>query len=135
MTDNEIVKAFELCLSGASHPCRECPLDNEYSCKDKLDKELLDLINRQKAEIERLREIISVTDKTLKKCATLARTEAIKEFAEGLKNRIDNLEYTANITRKTVPVETLFTQVNWVLHEVVPETIDNLAKEMTGETK
>lgn len=28
-------------------------------------------------------------------------------------------------------VETLYTQVNWVFHEIVPKTIDNLMKEMT----
>lgn len=59
------------------------------------------------------------------------RAEAIKEFAERLKENISNMEYTADVKRKTVPTETLFAQVNWVFHEIVPETIDKLVKEMT----
>lgn len=61
----------------------------------------------------------------------LAKSEAIKEFAERLKANISYMEYTANVKRKTIPIETLFTQANWLLHEIVPETIDKLVKEMT----
>ena len=67
MTDKEIIKAFELCatpyiydvrtLRSAPHWCDSCPLrtDPEH-CKNMLAKYTLDLINHQKAEIERLRE-------------------------------------------------------------------------------
>lgn len=63
----------------------------------------------------------------------LAKTEAIKEFAEKLKESISNMEYRANVQRKTVSVETLYTQVNWVFREIVPKTIDAFVKEMTEE--
>lgn len=52
MTDNEIIKALECCMNA----CKECPF-KKYGeeCAAKLNKCALDLINRQKAEIERLR--------------------------------------------------------------------------------
>lgn len=51
----------------------------------KENQEYYDIINRQKAEIERLREIISVTDETLKKCATIAKAEAVKDTLKRLR--------------------------------------------------
>ena len=54
----------------------------------------------------------------------------IKEMADTLKERINNLEYNADIKRNTVRVEELYEQVNWVLHEVVPQTIDETVNKM-----
>jgi SMC interacting uncharacterized protein involved in chromosome segregation len=55
MTDNEIVKALECCLQEYGN-CDDCPY-KEYQCVSEKDgnvfyKDILDLINRQKAEIE-----------------------------------------------------------------------------------
>lgn len=58
MTDNEIIKALE-CCDGSFDRCEECPLDNVSQDKLRcweLEKSALDLINRQKAENERLKE-------------------------------------------------------------------------------
>lgn len=62
MTDNEIIKGLECCIK-SSHfgECFEnkCPLVSEKGCmvgKETLYPYALDLINRQKAEIERLEE-------------------------------------------------------------------------------
>lgn len=57
----------------------------------------------------------------------------IKEMADTLKERINNLEYNTDIKRKTVRVEELYEQVNWVLHEVVPQTIDETVNKMCRE--
>lgn len=58
MTDNEIIKALECCgdESGINHACSKCPKfkDNDDFCETALHNQALDLINRQKAEIERL---------------------------------------------------------------------------------
>ena len=60
MTDNEIIKALKLCTSehmgcedGCPYRLGEC-LDDGYRSKPM--KDALDLINRQKAEIEVLKE-------------------------------------------------------------------------------
>lgn len=64
MTDNEIIKALECCTS-EGFVCSGCPYDTleaqgveytEYDCSWYLRADALDLIERQKAEIERLKD-------------------------------------------------------------------------------
>ncbi len=60
MTDNDIIKALE-CHSLPSNSCgSNCPylMCDEVMCTKKLSKDALNLINRQKAEIERLKELL-----------------------------------------------------------------------------
>ena len=96
MTDNEIIKALE-CCSYDNYQCDNCP----YAYKTcTVYKDSLDLINRQKAEIERLREetaeLIDDRYATQLLCHLIkkeddtrnVRSDAIKEFAERLKNKI-----------------------------------------------
>ena len=90
LTDKEIIKALECCISPE---CENCPYDGDdllRPCNHNLMKDALDLINRQQAENKELKtenlilsqkrfnifERIEFTDK-LKKSA---RAEAIKEF-------------------------------------------------------
>lgn len=58
MTDNEIIKALECCNSNDVGSCNDCPLvlNNEdlENCEKRVRRETIDLINRQKAEIEKL---------------------------------------------------------------------------------
>ena len=53
MTDNEIIKALECCINDK---CQECPLNKLFCGREVAMQYALDLINRQKAEIERLRQ-------------------------------------------------------------------------------
>lgn len=151
MNDNDIIKVLEVC-AGIKGTCSayDCPAFGRISdhriCAMRLKRECYDLISRQKAEIERLTkeneqaiEKWHILEKRTKEryaelyeeAKEVVRAEAIKEFAEKLKESISNMEYRANVQRKTVSVETLYTQVNWVFHEIVPKTIDSLVKEMT----
>lgn len=149
MNDNDIIKALECCANANwIDECEGCPLYDTEKCINTVMQNALDLINRQKAEIEKyekehnekFNKWMVLDEQTRKRYAELyeeakgvVRAEAIKGFAERLKESISNMEYTANIKRKTVSVETLYTQVNWVFHEIVPKTIDSLVKEMTEE--
>lgn len=57
MTDNEIIKALECCFTRGfdESTCYECPFYTATAkCTEDLRDSALDLINRQKAEIERL---------------------------------------------------------------------------------
>ena len=86
MTDNEIIKALELCATLDSRNCKKCPcreICNENN--GTLTKSTLDLINRQKAEIERLQKNIDGLNIFTKNHITVIRSQAIKEFAERLK--------------------------------------------------
>lgn len=111
-TDDEVIRALECCKSGYCI-ARNCPFydatedDDIGACTSRLSSNALDLINRQKAEIERLQKSIelmkgakcvySYDGETLEYCISspcpISKTvdqikaEAIKEFAERLKER------------------------------------------------
>jgi hypothetical protein len=111
MSDNEIVKALECCGKSS---CKGCPYLNKFPCNEFFPKDALDLINRQKAEMERLNELLEIRHKVFEtKCEELevAKAEAYKEFAERLKASI-------------------YSKYDEVLYAY---EIDNLLKEMVGE--
>lgn len=54
-TDEEIIKALELCNKPADPEiCNSCPFCSDFKCLYILKANALNLINRQKAEIEKL---------------------------------------------------------------------------------
>lgn len=143
MTDNEIIKALECCIKSANiGECLtlKCPLLGDYGCaisgdEEKLYEYALDLINRQKAEIERLKDFRKdgffnllgnclVYSKNLKDYNDMRKglkSEAIKEFAERLtgifgfdeltgtviKCHIDNLLAELTLTLNKLPHNSL----------------------------
>ena len=60
MTDNEIIKALECVASDKDVLCKGCSYNKYYlnQCHKENAKDAIDLINRQKAEIERLKKEI-----------------------------------------------------------------------------
>lgn len=88
MTDNEIVKALECMLGkysvGEQIDCKGCAFETQALCSenasDGITKAALFLINRQKAEIERLQK--AVEDKGGLILIETAKAEAYREFAE-----------------------------------------------------
>lgn len=100
MKDKEVIKALECCVDWCGNvSCWDCPLKNTGCIHfDKL-KETLDLINRQKAEIERLtaerdamhQDVIAAEEYAWQ--CKIAKAEAYKEFAERLKSRLITVTY------------------------------------------
>ena len=101
MTDNEIVKIAEHCAHWKCfEDCEKCYAFKiyQYDCGFHMAVLYLDLISRQKAEIEGLQERISYLEESIdcsrKEYNNLlqklqqAKSEAIKEFAKRLKNKI-----------------------------------------------
>ena len=111
MTDNDIIKALETCLSYEYiSDCEKCQYF-AVGCQDKLIEQALDLINRQKEEIERLKDYPYTTQiEVSKKLESQIKSEAITEFAERLKDI-------------------------YKVHDGLHITINNLVKEMVGENK
>jgi hypothetical protein len=114
MTDNEIIKDMQ-CVIGNDANCSECRYQKSLpfpSCRRMCAKNALDLINRQKAEIERLQK---EKDSKLVMCISNdirnAKSEAIKDFAKRLKEKQENEGYIGSYG------------------------IDNLVKEMTEVQK
>ena len=123
-TDDEIIRALECCVTIGG--CDNCPFYNNASCGINLRRYARALINRQKAEVKRLEKqnaemLISETAEfhIPMEIAFRARTahpifreikaEAIKEFAERLKEKIRVMDRII----------------------IYGEDIDNLVKEMT----
>lgn len=67
------------------------------------------------------------------KAKAIVKSEAIKEFAERLKKQINSLEWKANTARKTLPIDFVKKQIEWILKDVSIETIDELVQEMVGD--
>jgi hypothetical protein len=113
MTDNDIIKALELCIDDECR-CGECPYfgiaSDGVSCGKEHGIDMLNLINRQKAEIERLRyNLKAVLDERAD------HSEAIKEFAKRLNENCYRNGYGEGI--------------------IFDYEIDNLVKEMTEDQK
>lgn len=118
MTDNEVIKALKIC-STKGGSCKDCPAFvkvDRSNCKKALVG-ALDIINRQKAEIAEYPiktlvgnncMICSKTSKDYDNLIADIKSEAIREFAERLK---ESLEW------RTEPIDDY--------------DIDELVKEMT----
>lgn len=107
MTDNEIIKALEYCSTDVrENTCPKCAFYKKHRCSTLMLNAVSDLINRQRAEIERLLQKLQQ-----------AKSEAIKEFAERLKRTSIGLEIGDDKKFKMTVVSTV--------------AIDKIAKEMT----
>ena len=126
-TDEQIVKALQQHSQDYDaelkhSPCDDCPVTRSKGCTciDVMAKGALDIINRQKAEIERFTE----ENRRMKKYYYThdyheCHNEAIKEFAERLKETMTT-QTTDNINEPCV---------NIIYY--ADETIDEIAKELT----
>ena len=130
MTDNDIIKALNYCCGNIKNNDDECQEDMCYQvcmpesrdegirwCRQWLMKDALDLINRQKAEIESLKIFRGYAEKRANDYRTMrdkylnAKSEAYKEFAKLLRRQSFDRLY------------------------VSVDEINNLLKEMAGEDK
>lgn len=82
MTDNEIIRCLRFCRAG---DCENCKALDVCDATFSFHKETLDLINRQKAEIERLKKNIDGLNIFTTNHIKVIRLQAMKEFAERLK--------------------------------------------------
>ena len=96
MTDDEIMKALELCANRTIHSCKSCPCNGGVECNEKLNGEALNLINRQKAEIEKLNKFKSYFDDLYGKGLEVANwhlngsTEPFDNFYESALGEIED---------------------------------------------
>ena len=114
-TDEEIIRNYEWCIGCTSDRCRECTMDEEGFCEEELQDLVLDLINSQKAEIEKLKGSTIVSNiMESQRIKREAKAEAYKEFAEIIKDKwFDNRYDSPDVD--------------------FDDFISNLLKEMVGE--
>ena len=86
VTDNDIKKALECCKAHDFIMCpNDCPLLIDEQCSLTMSAEALNLINRQQAEIERLKAEADMADGSAEALIQTSKTEAIKEFERKIK--------------------------------------------------
>lgn len=138
MTDKEIESSLKVIAT--THNCNECKIRNckwgTCNCSQITAQAALDLINRQKAEIKRLKECLKcvyeydgeITEYCVQgpcsnfKTVEQVKDEAYKEFAERLKNKIKT--ECNPYGKPTFDYDTSISILRY---------IDNLVKEMAGE--
>lgn len=127
MTDNEIIKALECCKDGGV--CTGCPLFEQKTakCISQLNEYTLDLINRQKAEIERLsHKCGDCAGCTQWKCdCSNIKSEAIREFVEKLKEKASHETYHDSYGGE---------KFSYTISTVDFDDIDQTVDEMDGDT-
>ena len=125
MTDAEIKKALECCADemGCAKGCpffdkkkSKCKVASPYGAFEKL---LLDLINRQQADNERLKKLLEEADVNYNKCAKRFYKEGVKEFAERLKATCYTYSDICGYKSTVIDIN----------------EIDNLVKEMVGDAE
>lgn len=131
MTDNEIIKDLELWSDGM---CGNCECVDEGLAETCLNA--IDLINRQKAEIERLKTVRGHIDTLIHRDCEYPTEEAYNEaFQKALEHLYDNVNVKAEAYKECIEkVKALFPSDNepyqyWEIHEGA----DNLLKELVGE--
>lgn len=126
-TDEEIKSSLEVIAT--TRNCNECKIRNckwgTCNCSQITANAALDLINRQKAEIEKLKGSTIVSNiMESQKIKREAKAEAYKEFAEKIKKSI----------KENVDEAWHRDDGNGIYDaEYVFDDIDNLLKEMVGE--
>lgn len=109
MTDVEIIKTAELCLNNSllTENCEKCPCKGKGNyCIDVMLQNCIDLINRQKAEIEEL------TEKHHNECRQIAK------YDDGHKHISDILKrYVVIIVNQKAEIERLNRNMDSMVNE------------------
>ena len=167
MTDNEIIKALEHCSADDSW-CDDCPYENLCTDTD-ITKFALDLINRQKAEIDKCVNTLCKKEDTTQLIAKerqqyydeLQQANAEIERLNSPVLMIDNVDLSENEIKeklRNLPVQIFLYNEEQIRNEAIKEfaerlkergfadkyyeheaivyvaDIDNLVKEMVGES-
>ena len=116
-TEEEIIKALKICASLVMR-CADCPYNYEEKCATNKQLDAINLIEKQRAEINRLKKYDEERDIRLHaRLIANAKAEAIKEFAAKLKANKKRYEGTL---------------AGWTF---TMTELDNLVEEMVGDKR
>lgn len=143
MTETEIIKALECCLHSGER-CNKCELNGFHDCIALHPKDILDLINRQKTEIERLQLPKFLVENTLSK-------EEISEMLKmGRVGLIPHIDYSIRridedviraeaikevLERLKFELEVAFDEpiFDTIIGKIIESNIDKILKEVIGD--
>ena len=139
LPDTEIVKAFKVCNDLEDGFCKDCPHEGVERCIRYTNQKVLDLINRQKAEIERLQAYHDEMEEAIysfredhakvKFFKKEIQAKAVKEFWGKLK--VQGKEKVDYDTPEGC--DSYFANGTLCGYVAMKEVGDNLLKEMVGD--
>lgn len=148
LTDSEIVKAWEYCATKGN--CSSCFLKAEEYCTNILKRLTIDLFNRLQEENERLKEVKEHIKFLINSRDYECLTSEIynEDFQKTLKHLHDNINIKAEAYKEFAELlhcqcEGIINQphnenvrpISWkVAYEEFDEKVDNLLKEMVGDS-
>jgi hypothetical protein len=115
MNDNDIIKALGCCIHEPMLNCRNCPYESSCNMgRSDMQRDVLALVNRQKAEIDRLnhiraelskeidklRDMVAQNEGVLPRYEQLIKAEANKEFAEKISKIFERFSHVHNYAEK-----------------------------------
>ena len=155
MTDNEIIQVLKDCSESCGGKCKLCPIFHECVQNDCfLDKQTLDLINRQKAEIEslvkkantpfakvtfdenKLKEIVADAIENIEFNLNSVESEAIKKFAEKIDKFLERYSHIHEDAERAMSNviecdnETIEMQSVWDVHTLIANEMGSEPEEM-----
>jgi predicted nuclease with TOPRIM domain len=159
MTDNEIIRALECCSKSSwLNDCEGCPCYDETEdiqtseCQERLMKNALDLINRQKAELDKLAEeygeLIIEKDELFdiaeKQKAEIERLEKDSKRLKKVQMQLDDAMKMYSTIKaeavkefadefKKIAIKDKSPMFRIPYYQISVETFDNLVKERVGE--
>ena len=138
MTDNEIIHTWSLCQLEDSQVCETCPLGQSYPwCDEVLQKETLDLINRQKAEIEKLKKENEILSQNADTAFQDGLNEAQELYAEQIKAEIKAEAYKECVGKVKENSNKMDLVCSGALvrrdYTITEQKLDTLLKELAGE--
>ena len=129
LTNEDIISSLEVIATTCN--CNECKIRNckwgTCNCEQITANAALDLIKRQQAEIERLEKLLNGRDQlinALNKCYKQAKSEAVKEFVDRLKE----------VSSEMVMMRDNGTPIS-ISYSISSKKLDNILKEMVGDKK
>ena len=136
MKEKDIKMGLECCIGYSE--CSKCPFNSSAAgtieCKSELMREALDLINRQKTEMDRLKREIENLE------STQEITPDVKYFVDTKADKVISLLNEAIKSQEQIKAEAIKEFADKVKEYFNPDSsyeirqyIDNLVKEMTGE--
>lgn len=140
MTDNEIIKALEVCANNGD--CEECAINPHHGnygyCTSLAIKAALDLIKRQQEKIEMLKAQNGVYETCIDhkqksiECLEI-ELKAVRGIANSYKLHYDNLkmEIACEVCDR---LKAKGNKRNWIIG-IMPEEIDSLIEEMESENE
>ena len=132
MTYEQIIKALKCCADEYIHSCDYCPFEKECNGDNlNLVKYALDLINRQKSEIEKLNTVNADMHESLR--LACERNKDLQAEIERLKLITTNKPYCVSIGTADIFTEN-HEEYEWLLAKISAEAIKEFAERLKEES-